>query len=99
MDRPHRGPAGRAVAGGAPVNAIIEAREVMKSFGQTPALRGATVTVEQGEILAVMGPSGAVPLPQPIVTCVPVGASDGKAASSPRGTRLRRRRDLPLDPV
>ncbi len=40
------------------MSAIIEARGVMKSFGQTPALRGATVTVEQGEILAVMGPSG-----------------------------------------
>jgi putative ABC transport system ATP-binding protein len=38
--------------------AIIEAREVVKSFGQTPALRGATVAVGKGEILAVMGPSG-----------------------------------------
>jgi hypothetical protein len=41
MDRPHRGPAGRTCAGGAPVSAIIEARGVVKSFGQTPALRGA----------------------------------------------------------
>jgi putative ABC transport system ATP-binding protein len=40
------------------VSAIIEARGVVKSFGQTPALRGATIAVEQGEILAVMGPSG-----------------------------------------
>jgi putative ABC transport system ATP-binding protein len=40
------------------VNAIIEARGVVKSFGQTPALRGATIAVRQGEILAVMGPSG-----------------------------------------
>ena len=37
---------------------IIEARDVVKSFGQTPALRGATIAVEPGEILAVMGPSG-----------------------------------------
>jgi putative ABC transport system ATP-binding protein len=37
---------------------IIEARDVVKSFGQTPALRGATVAVAPGEILAVMGPSG-----------------------------------------
>jgi putative ABC transport system ATP-binding protein len=37
---------------------IIEARGVVKSFGQTPALRGATVSAAQGEILAVMGPSG-----------------------------------------
>jgi len=28
------------------------------SFGDTPALRGATVSVARGEILAVMGPSG-----------------------------------------
>jgi putative ABC transport system ATP-binding protein len=40
------------------VTAIIEARDVVKSFGQTPALRGATLTVQPGEILAVMGPSG-----------------------------------------
>jgi putative ABC transport system ATP-binding protein len=38
--------------------AIIEARDVVKSFGQTPALRGATVSAAAGEILAVMGPSG-----------------------------------------
>jgi putative ABC transport system ATP-binding protein len=38
--------------------AIIEAREVVKSFGETPALRGATLAAKKGEILAVMGPSG-----------------------------------------
>jgi len=27
-------------------------------FGQTPALRGASVSIREGEILAVMGPSG-----------------------------------------
>ena len=37
---------------------IIEARDVEKSFGQTPALRGASVGVKRGEILAIMGPSG-----------------------------------------
>ena len=37
---------------------LIEARGVVKNFGETPALRGASVTVRQGEILAVMGPSG-----------------------------------------
>ena len=37
---------------------IIEARGVEKSFGHTPALRGATIAVARGEILAVMGPSG-----------------------------------------
>jgi putative ABC transport system ATP-binding protein len=40
------------------MSAIIEARGVVKSFGQTPALRRATLAVEQGEILAIMGPSG-----------------------------------------
>ncbi len=40
------------------VNGLIVARAVVKSFGQTPALRGATVEAKQGEILAVMGPSG-----------------------------------------
>ena len=38
--------------------AIIEARNVVKSFGQTPALRGASLTARRGEMLAVMGPSG-----------------------------------------
>jgi putative ABC transport system ATP-binding protein len=36
----------------------IEARNVAFSFGQTPALRGASIAVESGEILAIMGPSG-----------------------------------------
>jgi putative ABC transport system ATP-binding protein len=38
--------------------ALVEARHVTKSFGQTPALREASVSVAAGEILAVMGPSG-----------------------------------------
>jgi putative ABC transport system ATP-binding protein len=45
-------------APGAPPAALIEAREVSLSFGQTPALRRASVSVATGEILAVMGPSG-----------------------------------------
>jgi putative ABC transport system ATP-binding protein len=37
---------------------LIEARDVYRSFGQTPALTGASVSARRGEILAVMGPSG-----------------------------------------
>ena len=46
------------VAVAARLPAVIEARGVVKSFGQTPALRGATIAVGPGEIVAVMGPSG-----------------------------------------
>ena len=37
---------------------ILEAKEAVLSFGETPALRGANVAIAHGEILAVMGPSG-----------------------------------------
>jgi putative ABC transport system ATP-binding protein len=37
---------------------IIEARDLVLSFGETPALRGASFSVKRGEIVAVMGPSG-----------------------------------------
>jgi putative ABC transport system ATP-binding protein len=37
---------------------LIEARGVVKSFGVTPALRGADFGAEAGEIVAIMGPSG-----------------------------------------
>ena len=37
---------------------IIEAQGLVLSFGETPALRGASLSVERGEVLAVMGPSG-----------------------------------------
>ncbi|SBT54882.1 ABC transporter ATP-binding protein [Micromonospora narathiwatensis] len=36
----------------------IEARDVVLSFGETQALRGASVSVAPGEIVAIMGPSG-----------------------------------------
>ena len=38
--------------------ALVEARDVVLSFGETPALRGASLTASAGEVLAVMGPSG-----------------------------------------
>jgi putative ABC transport system ATP-binding protein len=37
---------------------VSEARDLVISFGETPALRGASVSVKRGEVLAVMGPSG-----------------------------------------
>jgi putative ABC transport system ATP-binding protein len=37
---------------------ILEARDLVLSFGETPALRGASLSVNRGEIVAVMGPSG-----------------------------------------
>jgi putative ABC transport system ATP-binding protein len=71
MDRPYRGTAGPDRAGGAPVTAeyrvgpagpatanFVEARKLFLSFGETPALRGASLGVRRGEIVAVMGPSG-----------------------------------------
>ena len=41
-----------------PTEFILVARDVHKSFGQTPALTGADLSVAAGEIVAVMGPSG-----------------------------------------
>jgi putative ABC transport system ATP-binding protein len=37
---------------------LIEAKDLVLSFGETPALRGANFSVRRGEIVAVMGPSG-----------------------------------------
>jgi putative ABC transport system ATP-binding protein len=37
---------------------ILEARDLVLSFGETPALRGANLSVQRGEVLAIMGPSG-----------------------------------------
>jgi ABC-type lipoprotein export system ATPase subunit len=50
--------AGVQVAAADTPTTIIEARGIVKSFGQTPALRGATIEAGRGEVLAVMGPSG-----------------------------------------
>jgi putative ABC transport system ATP-binding protein len=41
-----------------PGGTIIEALDLVLSFGETPALRDASLSVQRGEIVAVMGPSG-----------------------------------------
>jgi putative ABC transport system ATP-binding protein len=41
-----------------PAGTIIEAQDLVLSFGETPALRDASLSVQRGEIVAVMGPSG-----------------------------------------
>jgi putative ABC transport system ATP-binding protein len=37
---------------------LIRGHDLYRSFGQTPALQGASLAVRAGEIVAVMGPSG-----------------------------------------
>jgi putative ABC transport system ATP-binding protein len=43
---------------GPPHGVIIEGRDLVLAFGETPALRGARIAVARREIVAVMGPSG-----------------------------------------
>ena len=47
----------RARRGGARMS-LLEAHGLEKSFGRTPALDGAGLAVDAGEVVAVMGPSG-----------------------------------------
>jgi putative ABC transport system ATP-binding protein len=41
-----------------PGSIIMEGQDLMLSFGENPALRNASLSVQRGEIVAVMGPSG-----------------------------------------
>ncbi len=52
--------AGRAPGGGAPEarRPLLVADDLHKSFGATPALAGASLEIDAGEVVAVMGPSG-----------------------------------------
>ena len=40
------------------MTATLEARGLEHSFGATPALRGVDLSIDEGEVVAVMGPSG-----------------------------------------
>ena len=51
-------PAGDMPAGDTRRECVLRAVDVHLSFGATPALRGAALSVARGDILAVMGPSG-----------------------------------------
>ncbi|HEY1828196.1 MAG TPA: ABC transporter ATP-binding protein [Acidimicrobiales bacterium] len=37
---------------------VLDAHDLVLSFGETPALRGASLSVQRGEVVAIMGPSG-----------------------------------------
>lgn len=41
-----------------PVNPVISAKNVKKSYGKTEVLHGVSLDVKPGEVLAIMGPSG-----------------------------------------
>jgi putative ABC transport system ATP-binding protein len=58
VDRHDGCPDGRLGAESARIVSLVEARDVCRSFGQTPALQGASLTVAAGEVVAIMGPSG-----------------------------------------
>ena len=40
------------------INPMIEARDIHKHFGTTHVLRGVSLHVEKGEVIAIIGPSG-----------------------------------------
>ncbi len=56
----HRGPVGGVGGDGDVVSdePLLQATALYKSFGATQALRGASIEVHAGEIVAVVGPSG-----------------------------------------
>src|SRR5690606_25217955 len=45
-------------AGVDPREVMIEAREIVKSFGNNRVLDGVSLTLRKGEVVAIIGPSG-----------------------------------------
>jgi putative ABC transport system ATP-binding protein len=79
---------------------LVEARDAVLAFGPTPALQGASLAVERGEIVAVMGPSGsgksslltiAGTLEQATAGAVIVGDAPVASLSAKQRAQLRRR--------
>ena len=37
---------------------MLEVREIQKTFGDRPVLRGVNLSVQKGDVVAIVGPSG-----------------------------------------
>lgn len=37
---------------------MLELRDIYKAFGRTEVLKGVSLSVEQGDVVAILGPSG-----------------------------------------
>ena len=53
-----RGPADRSADGSADGRAFLEIKDLGKSYGHAEILKGINLTIEQGSVLALIGPTG-----------------------------------------
>src|SRR3954447_10704489 len=49
----------RPAATAEPATAVLEARDLVKTFGERVALRGVSLEARRGELVAIIGPNGA----------------------------------------